>query len=69
MEGRFGDTKRPIPVGVSPAGRLWLKDGNCMPFNVLLDPADNQIVAISTSLGYVSGPGLPDKMPLVCTAG
>lgn len=61
MEGRFVDRKRPISPDLFPTGRLWLKDGNCMAINVLLDPAGDQIAGVSTSMGYVSVPSLPDK--------
>jgi len=60
-QGRFEETKHLISVGSAPAGRIRLKNGNCLQFNVLIDPAKRAISSIETSAGELIVPALPEK--------
>jgi len=60
-EGRFVEVSHLMAVERAHAGRLWLKNGSCMEFTILLDPADDQSANVRTPLGDVSVPPFPDK--------
>lgn len=60
-EGRFGSSAHPITVGSAIAGRIRLRNGNCLQFNVLVDPAVRRVSSIDTRMGAMTVPDLPEE--------
>src|SRR5215471_8816780 len=63
-EGRFVKEAPRLAVERAHTVRLWLRNGSCVEFTILLDPADDQSASVRTGLGDVSVPGFPDKCRL-----
>jgi hypothetical protein len=66
MEARFEKlASHPISVLNAAAARISLKDGNCLQFNFLLDPADGSVSNVQTNLGTLKIAEHPECKKLI----
>jgi hypothetical protein len=56
--GQFSEPKTRISVQSAPSVRIRLKNGDCVLFNVLIDPKDMSVAYANSAMGIVS---LPDE--------